>query len=287
MDKIGEIKGISGCKLEISNLTIRKTSSNVKYNERLQLQFKKQYLFSKISLPNIRVPKILDSNKINNLFYFDMELIIGKNPISYFLECNIDNINQFNNNIETLLFFLEKNIVHDDINIFKLKNIEKLNSLKLDRYKTFIEFIIKKIKNIESKTYPKSICHGDLTLSNMICNDNEIYLIDFLDSYIDSILIDLAKLKQDFYYKWTLSNFFILNQNENIRINQILDKIWLNIENNFNKYLETEEFLIIEVINLLRIFPYAKDDMNIFIEKKIKSCKLYEEFNYTNGGQID
>jgi hypothetical protein len=282
-----QIKGVSGCKLEISNLKIRKTSSGLNYNERLKSQASKQSLFSKISVSNIRVPKILELNYFNNLFYFDMEFIIGENPISYLLYCNVDSINKFNNNIQSFLSFLEKNVIEDDINIFKTKNIEKLKNLNINNYSNFINFLIKRTENIKSKTYPKSICHGDLTLSNMICNKNEIYLIDFLDSYIDTILIDLAKLKQDFYYKWTIGNLLILDQNEMIRISQILDKTWLDIENKFNKFLKTEEFLIIEVINLLRILPYINDDMKTFIENKIKNTKLYEEFNYTNGWKIN
>jgi tRNA A-37 threonylcarbamoyl transferase component Bud32 len=282
-----EIKGVSGCKLEVSNLKIRKTSSGLNYNERLKSQVYKQSLFSKISFSNIRVPKILELNYFNNLFYFDMEFIIGENPISHLLYCNVDDINKFNNNIQSFLSFLEKNVIEEDINIFKIKNIEKLKNLNINNYSNFINFIIKRIENIKSKTYPKSICHGDLTLSNMICNKNEIYLIDFLDSYIDTILIDLAKLKQDFYYKWTIGNLLILDQNEMIRISQILDKIWLDIENKFNKFLKTEEFLIIEVMNLLRILPYINDHMKSFIENKIKNTKLYEEFNYTNGWEIN
>ena len=282
-----EIKGVSGCKLEISNLKICKTSSNLEYNERLKLQFQKQSLFSKISISNIRVPNILGSGEKENLFYFDMEYILGKNPISYLLECDINDINIFYNNIEKFINFLEKNIINDDISIFKEKNIDKLNSLSLEEYSNFINFIIKFIENIENKTYPKTICHGDLTLSNIICNENEIYLIDFLDSYIDSIYIDLAKLKQDLYHKWTLHIFFNLDKNENVRINQILDNIWLKIENKFLKYLETDEFMIMEIINLLRILPYTNYDMKIFIDKKIKKSKLYEEFNNTNGRSIN
>jgi hypothetical protein len=81
--------------------------------------------------------------------------------------------------------------------------------------------------------------------------------------------------------------FFNLDKNENVRINQILDNIWLKIENKFLKYLETDEFLIMEIINLLRILPYANYDMKIFIDKKIKKSKLYEEFNNTNGRSIN
>ena len=36
--------------------------------------------------------------------------------------------------------------------------------------------------------------HGDLSLENVIWKDGELYLIDFLDSFYDSWMIDFAKL---------------------------------------------------------------------------------------------
>ena len=51
---------------------------------------------------------------------------------------------------------------------------------------------------------PYSFCHGDLTFANIIFHSNRLYFIDFLDSFIDSYLIDFAKLKQDLFYFWNL-----------------------------------------------------------------------------------
>ena len=44
---------------------------------------------------------------------------------------------------------------------------------------------------------PVGTCHGDLTFSNILFNGNNYYLIDFLDSFIESPLLDIVKLRQD------------------------------------------------------------------------------------------
>lgn len=288
--KDNKINGISGCKIEIFNSQVSKTSSSIIYNQRLIEQLNKQLLFSKFSISGVNVPTIKESGYANDLIFFTMDYIPGHNPIDYFLKCNIRDIHNFISNIESYFNFLEKNVSNDDIKIFKTKNIEKIQNLhnKIDYdFRSFSDYLIKKIDNLSSKQYPRSICHGDLTLSNMICCDNQIYLIDFLDSYINTLIIDLVKLKQDLYHKWTLFIFFDLNSLDNIRINQILDFIWNNIRNKFSKYIDTEEFLIIEALNFLRILPYTKkESMKLFVEKIIKSLEIYEEFNNTNGGKI-
>jgi hypothetical protein len=52
--------------------------------------------------------------------------------------------------------------------------------------------------------FPVGPCHGDLTLSNIILDTvSGITLIDFLDTYLDSPLQDVSKLKQDFVYGWS------------------------------------------------------------------------------------
>lgn len=283
--KINDIKGISGCNLEISNLSVKKISSGIDYNERLGSQLKKQLLFYEFSIQNVKVPKIIDKGKQDGLFFFEMEYIKGLNPIEYFLLGDINQIDNFKKNIEYFLLFIEKNIIKGDMSLFKQRVLDKLNTLKnKSEYDEFINFLIKKVNYLKSDSYPKSLCHGDLTLSNIICSSNDIYLIDFLDSFIDTIYVDLAKIKQDLYYRWTLTNFFNLNTQQNIRINQITNKIWSDIESKFEIYLKTDEFKIIEALNFLRIIPYQKEEsMKQYVSKTIKSLLIYEEFNYTNG----
>jgi hypothetical protein len=281
------VGGISGCKIKIDKVKVYKTSSDIEYNERLNSQLKKQFLFSQFCVSNVRIPVILNNGFLDSLFFFEMEYVSGLNPIEYFLYSDVDQINFFVKNIENYFNFLEKNITYESINIFNKKNIEKIQHISSkvdDEFVKFLEFLKLKINSKNTGKYPKSICHGDFTLSNIICRENQIYLIDFLDSYLDSLLIDLAKIKQDLFHKWTVNIFFELNEIEKLRINQILDFIWNKIETKFSQYLITDEFLIIEAMNFIRILPYAKNEKTkLFIVNKIKSLKIYEEFSNTDG----
>ena len=73
--------GLSGCTLELINSnTLRKHSSSESYNKRLDLQVKKQQLFSTQVYRNIETPKVL--SKENG--YFDMEYVIGRSFDEYF-----------------------------------------------------------------------------------------------------------------------------------------------------------------------------------------------------------
>ena len=105
-------------------------------------------------------------------------------------------------------------------------------------------------------------CHGDLTFENIIINNNKVYLIDFLDSYVDSPIIDISKIKQDLILNW--SNRFEKPSNLNLIKNQ-----WLN--NYLDSFLQKMDLSIeaIELqkkITLLRILPYTN---NIYTQLKI------------------
>lgn len=52
---------------------------------------------------------------------------------------------------------------------------------------------------------PVGPCHGDLTLNNIIFNAADgITLIDFLDTFLESPLQDVAKILQDYRFGWSL-----------------------------------------------------------------------------------
>ena len=62
------VNGHSGCKLELVKDRVRKIASNKNYSDRLFLQYKKQLKFKN---KNISVPKIYDSGKDNDCFWFE------------------------------------------------------------------------------------------------------------------------------------------------------------------------------------------------------------------------
>ena len=146
------------------------------------------------------------------------------------------------------------------------RNIKNEELIKL--FKIYEKNLVKKLNYI--KFYPSGICRGDLTLSNIIISNNKIYLIDFLKTYNDSVLIDLAKVFQEFILGWSsryLSNNLMLRSkiiNENI-----LDmNFFKSLPKLYSQVLKFEAML-----TLIRIFPYVKDRDTVTILWLKKSLK--------------
>jgi hypothetical protein len=240
-----------------------------------------------LNIQGFKVPGVLNVKK-NLLLEFEMNYINGENVYQYIVGSEINQIQNFSAQLLNYFdyFFSKKENIESSI--YKSKIVEKLQQLrKKSEYKIYIDFLIHKVEKSQDFKCYISFCHGDFTLSNMVISDHSIFLIDFLDSYIESPLIDLVKIKQDLSYKWSLNIFEEFSELPKFKINQILNFIWTRIEDKYKIIIESEEFKIIEVINFLRIEPYLKDrEMKIFLEKIIKSSEIYEEFNNTDVWKI-
>jgi thiamine kinase-like enzyme len=275
--------GLSGCKLELlSENIIRKHSHSLNYNKRLLIQSTKQANFSNLEFSNISVPKVLFYNP-ENLNYFDMEYCTGDNVFQYFEYCSLLEIQEIIN----ILFQYFDHIVHNsfeyDNKYVKINVISKLSSLvEKSDYKDIINLIIENYDVLNISNVKGSFCHGDLTFGNMLFAENHIYFIDFLDSFIDSYLIDFAKIKQDLFYHWIAK----LNDNKSLRIVQIFSYFWYNILERYYDIINSEAFDLFDFINLIRIEPYANETNRLFLRSCIESHKYYVNFNCSNGGSI-
>lgn len=274
--------GLSGCKLEIlSDSTIRKYSSNENYNHRLSIQIDKQNLFSKYIFTNIDTPKIIQKYE-DKLIYFDMEYIMGCDYYEYFSVISSTGIQKIFNFIDEYFQFLIYNSHQYKEEVVKGKIKNKLLSFKSKQYTSLIQFVLNYLNDINLDV-KKSFCHGDLTISNILFHPKKIYLIDFLDSYVNTFLLDLVKLKQDLYYHWVLE----INKSKNLRIIQCFNIVWNYIEIKYAKYLNTDTFYILELINFLRIEPYlTNNNQRIILNNIIKKTFLYGEFARSYGGEI-
>lgn len=278
--------GLSGCKLEISadGRFVTKTSPNNDYNKRLSDQIKKQREFGEMSIIGIKCPRIFKTgNNKENLSYFTMEYVIGKNYKDFLNYSSPEEIQYFTNSIFEYIEsigFSESEYTREE---FLEICTEKLESIKINVPDSeFCEFLSNKISEIKEINIPISFCHGDLTLSNILFNKKTIFLLDFLDSYIESWVIDLVKLKQDLFYFW---NFLRDGDEPNLRFMQSSIKIWNSIEQKYPEIISSEEFRILEALNFLRIYPYAKEKKDLLIiENILKKLPIYEEFNNPNGG---
>lgn len=105
---------------------------------------------------------------------------------------------------------------------------------------------------------PIGRAHGDLTLSNvMVASDgSEIGLLDFLDGYLESPIIDIAKLRQDTCFHWSLQIAEgPVDRARMVPVLRYMDSLLLAY---FGRYEWVRRHLdLIQAINLLRIAPYV------------------------------
>lgn len=283
---LNKTRGLSGCKLMLldNGKVLRKTSSNVNYNNRLEKQMFKQIEFTnRVFLNSIKTPRVVNYGIENKLYFFEMDYINGDNPYDVFIsgsKINLDNFTQY------LIKYIEELVKESNIidceNFVSAQN-EKLKMLSTrSNYKGLIDYLL----NYTSRNrffFSESICHGDLTIANMIYSNNYIYLVDFLDSYLNGPVIDLVKLKQDLYHGWSLLISDSYSENEVYRARQSSIYVWKCISKMFEHIIDSNVFDLIEITNFLRIEPYISQDLKPLLHNIIKSLPIYEEFDSSYG----
>ncbi len=258
--------GISGASIEFSDKYVKKIGT-----PRLILQARKQHQFNKYKNTSFKAPRI---NRIGENF-FEMDRVKGVDWYDFFIYSKTSEIHKFSRALIEYLSFFKQGSRWSD----QKWNIEK----KLKSLIPASQFVYNYSPCIKGGVYPlvpKSFCHGDLTLSNMVFAE-EVYLIDFLDSFIDSYWIDIIKLRQDLLYKWSL-NYYNIKSTKCLSIFNYLNN---ELSAAFQEDIDKETFRILECINILRIEPYT--DRKDLLKAMLDQGEYLEKFNSSRSGQID
>ena len=217
------LSGLSGCQILIhkhnGEFFITKKSASISYNKRLVKQCEKQSQF-KSDLENISAVPVSDSAYgEDGLFSFKMKYI---NHLNFYMFLNTCSADDFKIMANDLVSFLDKNLkeaqeklVPKTVFINKFESVQKSLSQN-SQFKEQFDFFSNYLKSLPDLIkIPMGYCHGDFTFDNMLFSRRrmQILLIDFLDSFIDSPLIDIVKLRQDVRYKWYLHKNNIKNEN--------------------------------------------------------------------------
>jgi hypothetical protein len=265
-----KLSGRSGCNLELfakdSFYIVRKFSKSLNYNQRLIVQAEKQRAFLNSFI--FIAPRVIDIISNGNRVYFDMEYVPGEKYSEYFLHCSILELNKV---IENLISLINSEL--DQSRLMNLpvdKFLDKIELIKpLLKEKTDTNSSVSIILNyleteIPSALIPVGPCHGDLTLSNVIFSNKKLFLVDFLDSFIETPLMDIVKLRQDTKFYWSLMIETEIPAHQKNKIIQILRYF----DNVIDNYFKTKDYYnnwynYLEKFNLLRILPYLEDKKEI------------------------
>ncbi len=268
-----EVKGHSGCNIEIvkknNSIYLEKSTFDSKYVKRLYNQAIKQQEASKEEYQYIRVPEIYEIEKNDNKMVMRMEYVYSKNFIDHFENAGFEQINYF---IKAFDGFVKREVENSEMktlpfNIISNKWEDVKNKIVENKYISKdwgINDIVKNVDNIlknhdECICIPVGVCHGDLTFSNILFNGNNYYLIDFLDSFIESPIMDMVKLRQDTAHLW--SPLMYTGNYDNTRLHIICNKIDYELNNCFKRYeWYSKYYNLFQLLNFLRILQYAQEE---------------------------
>ena len=243
------VNGNSKYIISLENNKVVKRSLNednrLLISARKQLNFKSSYF---------KTPKIYEyDNK-----HIEMEYIKGDSFYDFFIKASKRDLDEFIYKIEG--YFNENVVGYYDLPIELIKNkIETFNNN---------ERLLKAIKDIKSIKIKLGPCHGDFTLSNMIFS-NDIYLIDFLDSYLESPTMDILKLRQDTDLYWSFNMTKYIKDEVKLKIGLKYIDDWIK-----DRY-KVEYYNLLQTINLYRIINYTTNKNVLdYLEKNIdKLCQ--------------
>ena len=267
-----DIKGHSGCNIDIieegDNLLVKKSTLDKKYLKRLELQGNKQ-MNDKCLTDSIYNPFISKIEANEDECYILMDYIYANNFIDYFEKASPQDIDHFIDNFIKYIHNeidkceikkISKNVFIDKFNSV-VKNCEKNDLLKGNMR---VKSILKDCENVftnmpEEFEMPVGICHGDLTFSNILFSSNKFYFIDYLDSFIETPIQDIVKLRQDTKYFW--STMMYKKKYDVVRLNIIFNYI----DNKISEHFENFEYYFrnydrLQLMNILRILPYVKEE---------------------------
>jgi len=268
-----EVKGHSGCSIDIvrqgRNLIIEKGTKDPKYVERLYKQAIKQKTASATKFHFIRIPEILDIKKTDTEMTMQMEYVYSKNFVDYFENAGFDQVNYF---VKATDIFIQNEIERSEmqavpasIMLEKFADV-KAKSLSNQHIKDFgydftamMNVCEKHFKALpEYMNIPVGVCHGDLTLSNILFNGNNYYLIDFLDSFIESPIIDMVKMRQDTAHSW--SPLMYEGRFDKTRFEIIVRKIDQDLDTIFSQQEWYRQYYdVFQLMNLLRVLQYGHE----------------------------
>jgi len=283
-DPCVQVGGKSGCQIELiesEGITVlRKYASTAEYSPRLRRQAGKQRAFAQLSdAAEFRTPRVIDvrTHTDASRSYIDMEYVHAEKYSTFLAHVSA----------VRLITFADGLIRYFDDAIHRSSSIDLNRGLLHDKLEAVTsqlpscvaqEPILMDTRRILGSPPTGQLlhgrCHGDFTLSNMLFHADRVYLIDFLDSFVETPLHDVVKLRQDTHFGWSLMLEPDLPSYQRHRVLQALRFIdgrvdrWLS-----NKPDIAEWCNYFQVFNLYRILPYLSKPAELsFVQNALKQA---------------
>jgi len=289
IEVIKELTGHSGCSVQLclrgDRYFVRKISSSPSYNIRLKRQADKQVALSRF----IPTPEVYIVGEIGELAYFDMEYVRGHGFISFAPLQSVKGICDIVESLCASISSLAATRTQDLEAVFFARKLDELArtvpaSPFFAAHESFLDQTIDTLRHKPWKGVPKTFCHGDLTVENMMLKDNGgIVFIDMLDGELESVWLDIAKLLQDLHSGWSLRS--LLWAQEPAPSDRLLrtltrylaDEIETQMARNLPQFAILSHDL--RALQALRVLPYVKDAVTFqHVVSGLKELTIMKEF---------
>ena len=221
----------------------------------------KQRLFQPIYTGDVRVcaAEVLEFSVSSDRAELLMPYVEGMTGHMFLVSATRNIASTLSSALSTLLYAELKECREEQVatTLFETKLAQVYADTPHEELKRKVESCLLKVKALPSElAFPIGPCHGDLTLGNIILNPvSGLTLIDFLDTYLETPLQDVAKLKQDFIYGWSFrKNSASLAVKAEIISRYHFPQAFVQIERIYPIQVQ-----LLTLMALARISPYVKD----------------------------
>ena len=221
----------------------------------------KQKKFESIVAPSLNIASapVISFSSSSKESYLLMPYIEGISGDDFSVHSTASIVENISNGFSNYLDNQMKSTYHAEIDqdhfVIKIDEvISQTNSDSLNSVLSEIRKLILRLPKILD--FPMGNCHGDLTLSNIILTpENSIFLIDFLHTFLETPLQDVAKLKQDFIYGWSFRKCHShLQLKSQIFCQYAYPKKIIELESLYPMQIQ-----VLTLFALARIAPYVRD----------------------------
>jgi aminoglycoside phosphotransferase (APT) family kinase protein len=214
--EVRKLSGLSGAMVFLitkdgRHWFVRKVAQSPESSPRLRGQARKQQAFFGQMHEFVSTPRIVEEGDVGGRFYFDMEFVRGPDGTSYLTRAPYDEVTRFTDRLcEYLAAASERAPLADAVHgsLFdalyaKLCEVQAKTGLISPDNLTRLFLALDRVRRLGE--LPRTLCHGDLTLQNMVVGpDGKIWVLDLLDSPFEHYWQDVAKLHQDLSGGWYL-----------------------------------------------------------------------------------
>ena len=210
------LSGLSGVSvylltLDGENWFVRKAATITDHSVRLKAQSAKQIRFTEETPGPVRTPRVIGEGEIDGRYYFDMEYVRGVDGATFLRRASYDQVTQFADRLcdylnaaaTTAPFGPSRPTSLFEALFAKVCSVYADTDVLDDQTLGRVMLMLDQVRRAGSLT--PTLCHGDLTLENLIIDpDEDLWLIDLLDSPVEHYWQDVAKLHQDLTGGWYL-----------------------------------------------------------------------------------